>query len=60
MAVQSGKPVQDIDSALLSAKLRNQGAVFDWVPPVNGPTFFEGLFRRYLPDAGKRSTLPGW
>lgn len=60
LAVQSGKPVQDIDSALLSAKLKNQGAVFDWVPSVNGPAFFEGLFRRYLPDAGKRSTLPGW
>ena len=59
MAVQSGEAVQEIDTALLSAKLKGQGVVFDWVPPVNGPAFFEELFRRYAPDAGNRSTLPG-
>jgi hypothetical protein len=33
MAIEGGKAVQDIDSAALSAKLRKQGAVFEWVKP---------------------------
>jgi hypothetical protein len=33
MAIEGGKAIQDIDPAALSAKLRNQGAVFEWVKP---------------------------
>jgi hypothetical protein len=29
MAIEGGKAIQDIDPAALSAKLRNQGAVFE-------------------------------
>src|SRR5919199_228844 len=59
MALKSGKSVQDIDTAALSEKLKSQGAVFDWVPPVNGPAFFQKLFKLYGPEAGARSLLPG-
>jgi hypothetical protein len=31
MAIENGKAVQDIDAAALSARLRGQGAVFEWV-----------------------------
>jgi FAD-dependent oxidoreductase family protein len=33
MAIATGKPVQDIDKAALTAKLRSQGAVMEWVKP---------------------------
>jgi hypothetical protein len=33
MAIESGKAVQEIDTAALTAKLRGQGAVFEWVKP---------------------------
>ena len=33
MAIENGKAVQDIDAAALSARLRGQGAVFEWVKP---------------------------
>ncbi len=59
MALKTGKPVQDVDTAALSAKLKSQGAVFDWAPPLNGPAFFQKLFRDFGPDAGQRSLLPG-
>ena len=59
MALKTGKPVQDVDTAALSAKLKSQGAVFDWAPPVNGPAFFQKLFRDFGPEAGQRSLLPG-
>jgi len=59
MALKSGKPVQDVDTAALSAKLKSQGAVFEWVPPVNGPAFFQKLYRDFGSEAGRRSLLPG-
>ncbi len=59
MALKADKPVQDVDTAALSAKLKSQGAVFEWVPPVNGPAFFQKLFRDFGPEAGRRSLLPG-
>jgi hypothetical protein len=31
MAIDSGKPVQDIETRALTAKLRAQGAVLEWV-----------------------------
>jgi hypothetical protein len=34
MAIEAKKPVQEIDAAALSAKLRAQGAVYEWVKPA--------------------------
>jgi len=59
MALKAGMPVQDVDAAALSAKLKLQGAVFEWRAPVNGPAFFQNLFRLYGGDAGVRSLRPG-
>jgi hypothetical protein len=59
MALKAGKPVQEVDTAALSQKLKSQGAVFDWVPPVDGPEFFRKLFSTFGPEAGSRSLLPG-
>jgi len=59
MALKAGKPVQDVDAAALSAKLKSQGAVFEWRAPVDGPAFFQNLFRLYGGDAGVRSLRPG-
>ena len=59
MALKSDRPVQDVDTAALSAKLKSQGAVFEWVPPVDGPAFYQKLFRDFGPEAGRRSLLPG-
>jgi hypothetical protein len=58
MAIKEGKAVQDVDTQALSAKLKSQGAVFDWRAPVAGPGFFQNLFRLYGADAG-RSLRPG-
>jgi hypothetical protein len=57
---QAGSPaVQDVPVADLQKKLRAQGAVFDWVPPVVGSEFFRSLFQRFEIDAGKRALRPG-
>ncbi len=59
MALKAGKPVQDVETTALSARLKAQGAVFEWVAPLEGPAFFQNLFRLYGGEAGKRSLLPG-
>jgi hypothetical protein len=59
MAIKAGKPVQEIDSKALSARLQSQGAVFEWRAPVAGPAFFQNLFKLYGADAGVRSLRPG-
>jgi hypothetical protein len=59
MALKAGRPVQDVDTAALSARLKSQGAVFEWVPPPAGPAFFQNLFRLFGQDAGQRSLRPG-
>lgn len=59
MALRTDRPVQEIDAAALSAKLKSQGAVFEWIPPVNGPAFFRKLFQLYNPEAGNRNLFPG-
>jgi hypothetical protein len=58
MAVHQDKAVQDVDPAALSAKLKSQGAVFEWRPPITGPAFFQDLFKLYGGDTG-RSLRPG-
>src|SRR5213078_3332915 len=32
LSIESGKPVQEVDSAQLTARLRKQGAVMEYVP----------------------------
>jgi hypothetical protein len=59
MALKAGQPVQDVDTAALSAKLKSQGAVFEWQPPLAGPAFYQNLFKQYGSDAGVRSLRPG-
>ena len=53
LALKSEKPVQEISVAALQEKLKSQGAVFDWVPPLAGPAFFSKLFQLYDGTAGK-------
>jgi hypothetical protein len=59
LALKSGKPVQEISVAALQAKLKSQGAVFDWAPPLAGPAFFRKLFQLYDANAGTRALTPG-
>jgi len=59
MAIKEGKPVQEIDIAALSARLKSEGAVFEWRAPINGPAFFQKLFRLYAAEDGTRSLRPG-
>ena len=59
LAIKSNKPVQDISVPDLQSKLKTQGAVFEWVPPVNGPAFFNKLFQTFEQDTGKRALRPG-
>jgi hypothetical protein len=59
MAIQGRLPVQDIDTAALSAKLKQQGAVFEWIQPATPQSFFQGLFQKFVTDSGKRSLRPG-
>ena len=59
LAIKSSKPVQDISVPDLQSKLKSQGAVFEWVPPVNGPAFYNKLFQTYEQDTGKRALRPG-
>jgi hypothetical protein len=59
MAVKGSKAVQDVDPAALSAKLKAEGAVFDWKAPIAGSAFFQKLFQLYGADSGVRSLRPG-
>ena len=59
LALKSDKPVQEIPVTSLQEKLKSQGAVFEWVAPPAGPSFFNNLFQRYERDAGKRTLTPG-
>ena len=50
LALKSSKAVQDVDVAALQAKLKAQGAVFEWVAPIDGPAFFQRLYRQFGPQ----------
>ena len=39
MAIAAGSPVQDIDTPALTAKLRQDGVVMEYHPPVPAPVF---------------------
>lgn len=55
MALKGNQAVQEIDAAALTAKLKSQGAVTEWVQPVNGPAFFQRLSREFEKGSGSRS-----
>jgi hypothetical protein len=46
MAIEGHKAVQEIDSAALTAKLRKQGAVMEYMPSVH--TTVLPLFRKWI------------
>ena len=37
LSVEAGKPVQEVDPAQLTARLRKQGAVLEYVPSPQAP-----------------------
>lgn len=57
MAIKEGKPVQDVNPAMLSARLKELGAVFEWRPPIAGPAFFQNLFKLYGNETGRALRL---
>lgn len=57
MAIQGNQPVQDVDTAALSAKLKSQGAVFEWRQPFVGPAFFQSIFKLYGGDESRALRL---
>jgi hypothetical protein len=59
MALQNGIAVHEVPIAALQSELKEQGAVFEWVPPPAGPDFFQRLFQKFEKDAGKRALRPG-
>ncbi|MDE3167206.1 MAG: FAD-dependent oxidoreductase, partial [Acidobacteriota bacterium] len=58
MALRAGIPVQDVDTAELTARLRKAGVVMEYHAPAVAPGFFHQLFGRYLPGASGRAELP--
>ena len=58
MASQSEKPVQQVDTAVLSNTLREQGAVLEYRPSVITSSFFEQLWRKYPPAPSGRAQTP--
>jgi hypothetical protein len=59
MAIQNKTSVQEIDTQALSAKLKKQGAVFEWIQLATPSSFFNDLFKRFNPDIEKRALRPG-
>jgi len=43
----------------LQARLKSQGAVFEWIKPALPGSFYQDLFRRYEAGSGKRALVPG-
>jgi hypothetical protein len=58
LVLKDGRVVQDVDTPGLSAKLKSQGAVFEWAPPVTGPALFQNLFRLYGGTPGSAACVP--
>jgi hypothetical protein len=58
MAVKNNKAVQRIDVNALVNKLRSEGAVMEYRPPVLPSSFFSNLWREHRSGAGTRRQLP--
>ncbi len=51
MAIESGRPVQEIDTAALTRTLRSEGAIMEYVPSSQNPVL--SGFRRILPSRAR-------
>jgi hypothetical protein len=58
MASKNDKAVQRIDIEALVSKLRSEGAVMEYQPPVLPSSFFQNLWREYQSGTSKRIQLP--
>ena len=58
LALKEAKPVQDIDTQQLTARLREQNAVMEYREPVITPTFFRQLWRKYESAVSNKAELP--
>jgi hypothetical protein len=58
LAVDSHRAVQDVDTAALTAKLRAEGVILEYRPPVLEPGFFSHLYARFLPSLSGKQELP--
>ena len=58
MALKAGIAVQDVDTNALTGKLRADGVVLEYRPAVIGPSFFQHLYRKYVPDLTVKQELP--
>jgi hypothetical protein len=57
-AVHDRKAVQDIDTQRLTDRLKEEGAVMEYRPPVITPTYFHQLWQKYQPDLAHTIQLP--
>jgi hypothetical protein len=58
MAAKNDKAVQQIDVEALVSKLKSEGAVMEYQPPVLPPSFFQNLWRAYQSGTSKRIQIP--
>jgi hypothetical protein len=58
MASKNDKPVQRIDVPALVSKLKSDGAVMGYQPPVLPSSFFQNLWREYQSGNAKRIQIP--
>ena len=58
LALKESKDVQDIDTARLTARLKEEDAVMEYREPVITPTFFHQLWQKYEPALSRKAQLP--
>ena len=58
MASKNDKAVQQIDVEALVSKLKSEGAVMEYQPPVLPSSFFQNLWREYQAGTAKRIQIP--
>lgn len=58
MASKNDKAVQQIDVDALVSKLKTEGAVMEYQPPVLPSSFFQNLWREYQAGTAKRIQIP--
>jgi hypothetical protein len=57
MALKAGRPLQDVDTVALTAKLRKDGAVMEYRPAATAPGFFLDLYRKFSPAITGRQQI---
>ncbi len=58
MASKNDKAVQQIDVEALVSKLKSEGAIMEYQPPVLPSSFFQNLWREYQAGTAKRIQIP--